>query len=392
MKDQRFKGKRILIFEGGARQSLPFIRAFKKLGCHVTVLCGSKLDVAYVSRLPNKKVLIDYDEEDCVGTENCLLDVINRGQYDVAVPMSDFAATAFSGIKERLQGKVNVICSSNEIMHNALDKLNVMDVCQKNDLPCPKTLLSVEKIEDILNSELKFPILIKPRAQSGARGLRVFFNEDELVDYAKTKELAIGDYVIQEYIPDVKRCFSSNLYVDKNGKIVSNFIYQSARWFPIYGGTGTLNIAVYNKEAVEYSSKLVSLFGLRGCCGVDFIEDPRDGKIKILEINPRPLACTKIVFLSGINVAKQILEDVFSEEVTVYDTYKTGMRVRMSQIDFLWFLKSPNRFKSKPNFFNILHTKDQLFSIDDPLPWFAFLFSGMKKYKKQVAKKSKFRS
>lgn len=392
MKDQRFNGKKILIFEGGARQSLPFMRAFKKFGCKVTVLCNSKLDVSFVSRLPDKKILINCKEGDYVGFEKRFLDIINQEQFDVIVPMSDFAATILSNNKEVLDGKTNAICSSNKIIHKALDKMNVMDVCQKNGLPCPKTLLSAEKIEDVLNGGLTFPVLIKPRAQSGARGLRVFSDEEELIDFTKTNKLIFSDYVIQEYIPNVKRCYSSNLYVDKNGRIVSNFVYQSARWFPVFGGTGTLNISVFNKQIIEYSKELISIFGLRGCCGVDFIEDPRDGKIKILEINPRPLACAKIEFLSGINVAKQILEDTFLESVTSYDTYKTGVRVRMSQIDFLWFLKSPNRFKAKPCYFSILHTKDQLFAIDDPLPWFAFLFSGIKKYKKQIGRKSKFRS
>ena len=97
-------------------------------------------------------------------------------------------------------------------------------------------------------------------------------------------------------------------------------------------------------------------------------------------------------FSAGINLAKQILENAFCEEVNEYQTYKTGVRVRVSQIDILWFLKSPDRFRAKPNFFSPLHTRDQLFAFDDPLPWFAFLISGMKKYKKQIGHKEEFRN
>ena len=56
----------------------------------------------------------------------------------------------------------------------------------------------------------------------------------------------------------------------------------------------------------------------------------------------------------------------------------------MSQIDVLWFIKSPNRFNSDPSWFSNKNTKDQMFSWDDPLPWFAFLFQGMFKLKKKL--------
>ena len=38
------KGKRVLVLEGYCKQTLPFLRGFRELGCEVTVLCGSKMD------------------------------------------------------------------------------------------------------------------------------------------------------------------------------------------------------------------------------------------------------------------------------------------------------------------------------------------------------------
>jgi hypothetical protein len=44
-----FKGKRVLILEGYAKQCLPYLREFKKFGCETTLLCSSKLDCGYSS-------------------------------------------------------------------------------------------------------------------------------------------------------------------------------------------------------------------------------------------------------------------------------------------------------------------------------------------------------
>ena len=53
--DERFKGKHMLILEGYARQCLSFMKSFKKMGCEVTLLCGSKLDLGYWPRYPDHK-------------------------------------------------------------------------------------------------------------------------------------------------------------------------------------------------------------------------------------------------------------------------------------------------------------------------------------------------
>ena len=70
--------------------------------------------------------------------------------------------------------------------------------------------------------------------------------------------------------------------------------------------------------------KLASLMNLRGCIGIDLIHDPRDGIAKVIEINPRILACAKIGFAAGIDLAKQILQKEFGQEVSLYaDTIKS---------------------------------------------------------------------
>ena len=50
-------GKHILLLEGYARQCLPFMREFKKLGMEVSILCHTKMDCGYASRLPDHKIL-----------------------------------------------------------------------------------------------------------------------------------------------------------------------------------------------------------------------------------------------------------------------------------------------------------------------------------------------
>ena len=129
----------------------------------------------------------------------------------------------------------------------------------------------------------------------------------------------------------------------------------------------------------ETAAKVARLFHLRGPIGIDMIVDSRDDTPKVLEINLRPIACAKVGFLAGVNQAQQILEDFFSDSVTPMMDYKSDVRVRRSQIDIMWFLKSPDRFRTKPSWFDWKNTTDQLFSWSDPLPWFSFWVYGIRK-------------
>ena len=53
----------------------------------------------------------------------------------------------------------------------------------------------------------------------------------------------------------------------------------------------------------------------------------------------------------------------------------------------LWFLKSKNRFKKSPRKLGYKKIREQMFYWDDPMPWFAFLWSGIRDFKKKMKEK-----
>lgn len=377
-----YKGLNILLLEGYARQILPYLRALKALGCSTTVVCGSKLDVGYVSRFTDHKILTVCDMERYEETERCVCDIIRTGRYDVVIPMGDFAATILAKNKEALSPYAKLAVNDREPFLKALDKLQVMQVCMDNAIPCPRTLPQVSSIEQVDLDALMFPIVVKPRADCGARGFHRFDTKEAFL--AHTQDRDLSDLVIQEYIPQTDMNMSCGLFLDRDGTVKSSYVYASRRWYPIKGGTGTFNQLIDRPDVVAACTKLAGLMGLTGTVGFDFVEDLRDNTAKLLEINPRVLACAKICFEAGIDQAKQLLEHVCGHPVTEMRAKKTALNIRMSQIDILWFLRSKDRFKADPSWFSCKNTKDQTFSIDDPLPWFAFLLRGLGRVKKET--------
>lgn len=381
-----FKGIRVLILEGYARQALPLIKAFHKLGCHVAVLCSSKLDVGYVSRYTDEKILGVCDRDDVKATTEQVRKLLKTGNYDVVIPTVDFSAALLSKNKIEFTQYAKVVSNDWDVYQIAGDKVQTMAICMDKGIPCPYTVLNATTIEQILNSDIKYPIVVKPRVGYGAIGFRKIDSEVELKTlFADSLDPSI--YIFQEFIPQTDLQYECAMFVDNDNQVKTSLVFSKNRWFPVNGGSSTLNITVKRPDIVESCTKLLQTINWRGPADIDLIQDPRDNTAKILEINPRVSGSVKICFESGVDQARQMLELVYGQEVTKYSEYKLGQRLRCSQTDLLWFIKSPKRFKSEPSWFSLKKTKDHIFSIDDPLPWLSFSLQAIMRYKNEMRKR-----
>jgi len=383
------KGKRVLVTDGFCKQVLPFLRSYKEMGCEVTVLCDSKLNCGYVSRLPDHKILAtDCNFRRGEGTEQLLDKLVKSGNYDmISTPSFDGTLKIVSHKKAEWSKYLHVCANDQNVFDAAYDKEEVMRVCMENNLPCPKTLFDVKSIGDVINDQIAFPVIIKPRRMYGARGFHILKTKEDFIRYISEKSITISEYVVQEFIPEGSKVGGANIFIDKHGEIKSSYLYVCEHLYPEDGGSSTLNAILERAEIKESCEKLVKIMKLRGLIGVDLMLDARDNIGKILEINVRPVHGITIGFECGVNHAQQLIEDEFGEEVTPMEITRTDTCFRIGQTDFLWFLHASNRFKRLPRRLGYKHVKEQMFYWDDPLPWFAFLISGLKDYRKTMREK-----
>lgn len=385
-KKTTFKDKHILILEGYCKQVLPFIRGFKELGCEVSVLCGSKLDCGYASRLPDHKILGVCDLHKPQESEAYIIELIKNGQYDMVFPPFDFSARILSHNKQELSKYAIIYVNDQEVFDRANNKEEVMRVCMENGIPCPQTFFGIESIDDI-DGRIQFPVIIKPHSMYGARGFHLFNTADEMRKYVRKKQIDLKGYVVQEYIPLGSRVMGGNVMVDRKGNVKSSYLYICEHLYPEEGGTSTLNCILNRPDIRANCELLVKSMGLRGEIGVDLMLDSRDNQGKVIEINPRPVHGVALGFFAGINHAQQILEDAFGMEVTPMEVTKPKAASRIGQTDVLWFLSSKDRFKRMSFQLGYKPVKEQMFYWDDPMPWFAFLWSGIKDYRKKMKEK-----
>ncbi len=386
MKLKPFYGKHVLVLEGYCKQCLPFIRGFKELGCEVSVLCGTKLDCGYASRLPDHRILGVCDLHKQEESERYIVELVKNSHFDMVFAPFDFSARILSHNKEELSKYAIIYANERDVFDKANNKEEVMRVCMENGIPCPQTFFGIEKVEDI-DGKVLFPVIIKPHSMYGARGFHIFHNAEEMKAYIKENNIRLTDYVIQEYIPSGSRVMGGNVMVDRKGEVKSSYLYICEHLFPEDGGTSTLNGILERPDIDEECKRLVKLMGLQGEIGVDLMLDCRDNVGKVIEINPRPVHGIALGFFAGVNHAQQILEDAFGMDVTPMEVTKPKTASRIGQTDVLWFLSSKDRFKRLSFRLGYKHVKEQMFFWDDPMPWFAFLWSGIKDYRKKMKEK-----
>lgn len=242
--NMEFKGIRVLILEGYTRQSLPLIRAFHKLGCHVTALCSSRLDVAYTSRLTDRRILGICDRDDVEATTKQVFELLESREFDVVVPTVDFSAKLLADNKEKFSMYARVVSNDSNVYDIAGDKNKTMKVCMDNGIPCPVTLFDINNIEQLSDIKLKYPIVVKPRVGYGAIGLKRVDSEEQLKKLFEEERLNPADYVFQEYIPQTGLQYECAMFIDENNEVKTSVVFSKNRWFPIEGGSSTLNITV----------------------------------------------------------------------------------------------------------------------------------------------------
>lgn len=384
---QSKKKKRVLLMEASSRQVLPMARAFYAKGYDITTVCEHKSDLGNVTRFKHRCYVVKNIDSDYKTAERVYDEIVTQNEFDIIVPLSDFSAEIAANHKNDWTKKgCYVAVNDLDIFMLAFDKLNTMRICMENNIPCPFTILA-EKEDDIDFDSIKYPVVVKPRSACGSIGFHIAEDEKQL--RVLIKDNSHGLLLIQEYIPQTGRQYNAHFVLDEQSNVKTAICTQKCRWFPIDGGASTLCRTVDNDYILFICEKLLKTIGWIGYCDLDLMEDPRDGSIRIIEINARISANVKICFLGGANIVQQIIELSENEELTAYVDYRKDVRLRCMHTDFLWFLKSKKRMKADPSWFSSVRTKDQIFSLDDVLPFFSFSITSVLKYKSEMKKRKR---
>jgi predicted ATP-grasp superfamily ATP-dependent carboligase len=384
----------VLVLDGDTRQCLPVIRALKRLGHSVTVACPSRLSLGWMSRFPDRRLLLPPpDEGDGEPFVAALHEVVVRERPDVTLPLFDPCAHAVARHREAWADWTRIPIVDLDTFMLARDKAKTMRVCHAAGVPAPSTWFPEDEPIARIAEKASYPVLIKPRISHGAVGIVRVERAADLEAAVARVVAERGPCIVQEFIPQDGLQYKAQLFRGAEGQLHAAVVFEKTRWFPVDGGTSSLNRTVHRPDIVDTGRRLLEAMHWIGYADIDLIQDTREGVAKVMEVNPRVTGSVKITFEAGVDFADLLVRQALCQPLPTYDTYRVGISMRYLPLDILWFLYSPDRFRAKPSWFKFFGRDqcEQVFSWSDPGPFLALTLDGIRRLMSPTVRAAKLR-
>ena len=384
---------KVLLLDGHTVQAISVARSLKERGYEVTAFIESKLSYGYVCRYIDHKIKSP-KQSDAANFLPFIKEFLRRAPQDLIIPLYNDSAEFLSIHKQEIEKEFNTTCAVPEYATfiQAHDKEKLMELCREHGIPHPRTTFLSEENMAEAAKYVGFPSLIKPNISSGARGIMLVDNMEELK--AKYPSIAenFGRCTLQEYIDHTGIYYNVMLYRDRNGDVHEPVVIKIMRYFPLKGGTSCYCETIRHDGLVKICQQTLDVLDWHGFADFDIMES-KTGELKIIEINPRVPSSIHAAYISGINYPELMVKDAENQPMPHYRC-SFGKALRFFGLDVMWFAFSPQRLNFKPSWFNLFgkNVYYQDGSLKDPLPMAMGVISGIMKYLNPAFRKSKLES
>lgn len=370
---------RVIVTDGRARQALAIIRSLGKKSIEVTpaeeFACSSFYSKYASSRLiyPSPGINPDMFMQKILG-------VLKKDRYAVIIPVREEATLLLSKYKDKLSHLIKIPVADHNILMTAHNKAQTLKIAAEIGIPCPQTYFIEDSIDiNRIINKLDFPVIVKPHKSSGSMGVKYVQSSEELLSTYNYVRNQYGLCFIQEFIPHGGGYGVSMLF--NQGEPRAIFTHKRLREHPSSGGPSTLRESIRFPEIERYASTLLKSLEWHGVAMVEFRVDARDGKPKLMEINPRFWGSLALAIFSGIDFPYLLYKMAIEGDVKPMFKYKTGMKMRWFLFgDVLWFLNASDKLKALPEFlkFRDKNMGYDILSLDDPLPSIGIILESIK--------------
>jgi predicted ATP-grasp superfamily ATP-dependent carboligase len=351
------------------------VESSRQPGCyskHLTVAPGFLLSVG--------------DDE----TAASLLAVAEReGTRGVLIPASDAYIEFVVRNASRLAARYDFQQSYNAESYSAfVDKARFAELCRTHGVAAPAYHERDASALAGLADAVAYPCLIKPAlihaVKRHMKGAKVYIARDaqEFRAVARMVEPWGGVWLVQELIPGPESnitCYFG--YFAKDGSARQAVTARKLRQFPPGFGSASLVRSERLDETRELSERFLKGAGFRGIGGVEYKLDERDGKLKVIEVNPRPELWAGLSHHAGKRAVLEAFRDLSGGKPVPERAQIDGVAWRYFLKDLysrlFYAVKGKGFVLAAPSVAGkpIVRTVGPLLDWSDPLPVFGELFN-----------------
>lgn len=358
---------RVLLLDAQWNKSVAAIRSLGRRGLEVhageTTRLAAGLFSRYVSRRFTYPSPLSRPDDFLAAVDREL----SRREYDALMPMELGTLLLLSEHRAMIAGRVAFPFAPQEVLARAARKWGAHQAARDAGAPAPDTVfLPAGHTDEDVAARLGLPLVLKPDLGEGGRGLRICHDAGELRAALDHIAATGQDHVAQQFIPHGGALGVSILCVEP-GSVAAMFTHKRLREHPPGGGPSTLRQAVRHAQAEQAARDIAGVLHWQGVAMLEFRLDPRDGRAKLLEINPRFWGSLPLAIAAAVDFPYLLYKAAVGETIEPAPVQKDGVRVRnLLPGDLLHLIARRGRVGL--DFFNPLHARDELLSLRDPGP------------------------
>lgn len=322
---------RILLTCIGRRVEL--LRAFQKAGDSL----GIRLEIHGADATPLSPALQLVDHPHIVpGIDSgkyidALAKIVIREKIDLLIPLIDSELPVIAAATERFMGLgCLALISSASVVAVCRDKLATYRKLTDAGIDTPATTLWLAAVEQ---KRHRFPYFLKPRSGSAAMGNYVVHTFDEL----QTFGARVKDAIVQEFVQGAEHTL--DVYVDFKGRV--RCVVPRKR-LEVRTGEVSKGLIVKDPAIMAVGNRVAEMLG--GCRGVITVQCiiTAQGRIRVIEINPRFGGGAPLSIHAGADFPKWILQELLGQRPRINPT---GFHddVAMLRYDESVFVKKASR-------------------------------------------------
>jgi D-aspartate ligase len=217
------------------------------------------------------------------------------------------------------------------VLERIQSKRHQLETAEAAGVPIPRTLYPRSADEArAAGEEVGFPLIVKPSANVGFRRShkRQLFRCETAAELEQAYELAAPhEPMVQELIPSgAEEMYTLGSYLDREGQALGLFSGRKLSQTRGYMGSARVGEAVWVEEVVEQGLALLRALGFHGISQVEVMRDPRDGRYKLLEVNPRLWQWHSLAAACGVDLPYIAYRDLIGDPLPPARMHGEGKR------------------------------------------------------------------
>lgn len=303
---------------GGDYQGLGIARALGRHGIPVAVLDDER-SISQFSRYVTRVIRAADLRDERRSVDAMLAAGRNFGLAGwVLFPTRDETVAAIARNRDELRRVFRVPAVSWRSVAQAWDKRNTYALAEELGIPVPRTWRP-EHADELPALASALPVAIKPAIKehflyaTRAKAWRADSPAELEERYCEARALVgPGEVLVQELIPGDGRNQFAYCAFFKEGRAIASMTVRRRRQHPHeFGRASTYVETVDAPELAELSHRFLRAAGYYGLVEVEYKQDPRDGRFKLLDVNARTWGYHSLGPRAGVNFPYLLYRDQF---------------------------------------------------------------------------------